>query len=86
MVHLNKLEEDEEALCNETEDVAQVLNQEVVDRDWEDEWSQETTDVELDDQIQECLGLVELEVDQLLHSFQFIEFKFVLVFLVQELG
>ena len=86
MVHLNKLEEDKEALCNETEDVAQVLNQEVVDRDWEDEWSQETTDVELDDQIQECLGLVELEVDQLLHSFQFIEFKFVLVFLVQELG
>ena len=48
---------------HKTENVAQVLKQEVVNRDRENEGHQEAADVELDDQIEELFGLEELEVD-----------------------
>lgn len=63
LFHLHNFKENEETLRHKTENVAQILKQEVVNRDRENEGHQEAADVELDDQIEELFGLEELEVD-----------------------
>ena len=63
LFHLNKLKENQEALCDETENVAQILKQEVVNCDRKKERYQEATNVEFDDKVKELLSLEELEVN-----------------------
>jgi len=63
LFHLHNFKENEETLRHKTENVAQILKQEVVNRDRENEGHQEAADVEFDDQIEELFGLEELEVD-----------------------
>ena len=60
---MHNFKENEETLRHKTENVAQILKQEVVNRDRENEGHQEAANVELDDQIEELFGLEELEVD-----------------------
>jgi len=60
-------------LSDEAENVAQVLEEIVFESDREDEWYNESNNVQFNDHIQELLGLQELELNEFLSCFQFIE-------------